>query len=172
MYVEIVILALLLGTPRHGYEIKQMVDRVLGSIHLNNNQLYPALKRFEELGAITRAVVNQAGKPPRHVYHLTDRGLEILQQMLRDFPPEQAENDSEFKTRVSFFALLEPHERLQILDAREAVLQQRQRHLDVMEAEVGSEPDMRFSRQILLFTRSANQHEIDWIAQLRQEAHE
>jgi DNA-binding PadR family transcriptional regulator len=41
---------------------------------LNNNSLYPALRRFEEAGAVTSTEEPQEGRPPRLVYTLTTRG--------------------------------------------------------------------------------------------------
>ncbi len=100
MYSEILILAMLQQGPRHGYEIKKDIDRALGGmIALNNKTLYIALKRFEEMGAVTRQVIVQTGKPNRHLYELTERGIEVLQTSLRDFGPEQAGVDAEFFTR-------------------------------------------------------------------------
>src|SRR5712692_7875096 len=124
MYSEILILAMLRQGPRHGYEIKKGIDRSLGGmVTLNNKTLYLVLKRFEEMGAVTRQVIPQEGKPNRHLYQLTERGIELLHAQLRDFEPEQAGADAEFFTRVSFFDLLEAHEREAILNKRLAYLE-------------------------------------------------
>src|SRR5215469_1982839 len=124
IYSDIVILAMLHQGPRHGYEIKKDVERALGGmVPLNNKTLYLTLKRFEEMGAVTRQVIPQEGKPNRHLYQLTERGIELLHAYLRDFEPEQAGADAEFFTRVSFFDLLEAHEREAILTRRMAYLE-------------------------------------------------
>jgi len=81
--------------PQHGYEIKKSIEQVLGgTVSLNNKILYPALKHFEEMGAVVREVVQQEGKPNRHIYQLTERGIELLQAYLSDFPPEHAGNEA------------------------------------------------------------------------------
>ena len=68
-YVDILILQNLIARPAHGYEIKKSVERIMGgAFAVNNNVLYPALRRFEEMGAVEREVVHQEGKPDRHVY--------------------------------------------------------------------------------------------------------
>src|SRR5436309_13927798 len=109
MYCEIIILAMLHQGPRHGYEIKKDIERALGGmVTLNNKTLYLALKHFEEIGAVTRQIIPQEGKPNRHLYQLTERGAELLQVSLQDFTSEQAVNDAEFFTRVAFFVLLQP----------------------------------------------------------------
>ena len=85
---------------------------------INNKTLYLVLKRFEEMGGVTRQIIQQTGKPNRHLYALTDHGIKVLQALLRDFGPEQAGSDAEFFTRVSFFDFLE-------VEARMAILRQR-----------------------------------------------
>lgn len=173
MYVDILILALLMTRPRHGYEIKRQVQGIIGGIvSINNNQLYPALRRFEEAGAITREVVHTPGKPDKHVYQLTDRGEEILQDLLRDFTPEQARDDVEFQVHVAYFFLLEPEARLAILATREAVLREWQAHLEQSLIQAGKRAEYQhFAQHIITFNLQRIQHELDWIAQLREEAH-
>src|SRR5262245_42802735 len=124
MYLDILILAHLVSEPKHGYELKRQVERSLGAgFAINNNVLYPSLRRFEEMGAVEREVERQLGKPDRHVYRMTDRGRGILRELLRDFPKEAAREPNEFHTRVAFFELLDPEERLALLAARRAAVE-------------------------------------------------
>ena len=48
--------------------------------------LYPSLRRFENMGAITKKVHTQVGKPNRNMYDITETGEEIFSEMLREFP--------------------------------------------------------------------------------------
>jgi DNA-binding PadR family transcriptional regulator len=122
-YLDILVLVALRDRPAHGYEIRQKVEWIhSGLVSLNPNVLYPALHRFEAMGALGKTVEPQQGRPPRHVYRLTERGEEVLHDLLADFGPAEAASDAEFKTRVAFFDLLDTEERLAILTAREAVL--------------------------------------------------
>ena len=84
-YIEILILRRLRSGPAHGYELRKRVEQTTGVV-LHNNSLYPALKRFEEAGAVTKAAQPQAGRPPRLVYTLTEVGHELLHDMLAGFP--------------------------------------------------------------------------------------
>ena len=171
MYSEIVILAMLQQGPRHGYEIKKDIDRALGGmVALNNKTLYLALKHFEEMGAVTRQVIPQEGKPNRHLYQLTERGAELLQGYLRDFPPEQASNDAEFFTRVAFFDFLEMPEREAILTRRLAYLQACLEYLRKLQQMADSEdcaPAMGVSmfsaQRVLAFHIQRVRDEYQWI---------
>jgi DNA-binding PadR family transcriptional regulator len=170
MYADILILAVLQTEPQHGYEIKKNIERILGgSIPMNNKVLYPALKRFEEMGALQRTVERQEGKPDRHIYQLTERGTEVLQALLREFTPELASNDAEFYTRLAFFHLLEPDERLEILTTRADVVAGKLAHLREMRTLAGEGEAMSFARRVLQFHEQQAHHEVDWLRELIEE---
>lgn len=129
MHADILILAALLSRPMHGYEIKKTYDQTLGGlVTLHHNQLYPALRRFEAMGAVRREAIEQQGKPDRYIYHLTDHGLSELREMLRDFPHTIARNDMDFYVRFALFGFLEPEDRVKILQTRMQALQSRFRN--------------------------------------------
>jgi DNA-binding PadR family transcriptional regulator len=124
MLADMLILAALLSGPMHGYEIKKTYDQTLsGLVTLHHNQLYPALRRFETIGAVRCEAIEQQGKPDRHIYHLTDHGLSELRTMLRDFPHTIARNEMEFSVRFALFGFLEPEDRVKILQTRIQALQ-------------------------------------------------
>src|SRR6516164_9642658 len=100
MYLDLLVLAHLAAQPSHGYEIKKRVEMSIGSPALNNNVLYPALRRFEEAGAVTSELVPQQGVPPRRVYRLTEAGRDLLLDLLEDFPDSLADAENEFLTRL------------------------------------------------------------------------
>ncbi len=170
MYAEIVILAMLRQRPQHGYEIKKGIAQVFGgTVALNNTVLYPTLKRFEEAGAVVRQVVQQEGKPNRHLYHLTERGIELLHASLCDFPPEQAANEAEFFTRVAFFEYLDPQEREAIMKKRLAYLQGCLDYLHTMQQMADSEDcapgtslSMSNAQRVLAFHLQRVRHEYQW----------
>lgn len=60
MYVDILLLAELTTGPKHGYEIKNVQNRLGENFELNHNMLYPALRRFENMGAITKKYINKS----------------------------------------------------------------------------------------------------------------
>jgi DNA-binding PadR family transcriptional regulator len=130
-YIEILILRRLRSGPAHGYELRKRVEQTTGVV-LHNNSLYPALKRFEEAGAVTKTAQPQEGRPPRLVYALTEVGHELLHDMLADLPPEQAADEEEFLARLGQFSLLNSAERAVVLAARTRALREELAHLTVM----------------------------------------
>lgn len=170
MYIEILILEQLRGQPRHGYEIRKNTERVLG-FGLNSNTLYPALKRFEEMGAVQREVEHQEGRPDRHVYQLTDVGLDVLLDLLGEFPPEVARDENEFQVRVAFFHLLDPPARKDILAARRAVLEEKLAHLERMAEEARPAP-YPYAQRVIELNRGQVQGELAWIDRLARDIEE
>lgn len=165
MYSEILILAMLRQQPQHGYELKKGIERILcGTVSLNNTVLYPSLKHFEEMGAVVRQVVQQEGKPNRHIYHLTERGTELLQAYLSDFPPEQAADEAEFLTRVAFFDYLEPADQLEILQKRQAYLKTGLEYLHTLQQMADEACATVAQQRVLAFHTQQIRSEYQWIA--------
>lgn len=76
---ELLILALLEGRARHGYEIsKQIETRSEGAVRFNVASLYPLLYRLEKRGWIQGRWVDKAGQRRRRYYRLTPEGKKIL----------------------------------------------------------------------------------------------
>jgi DNA-binding PadR family transcriptional regulator len=165
-YIEILILRHLTRRPAHGYELRKRVERTVG-VRLNNNSLYPALKRFEEAGAVTRTEESQPGKPARNVYELTATGREMLHDMLADLPPEQAGDDFEFLARLGQFSLLAADERAAILDARDKALADRLAHYAAMR---DLSADDRWAQAVTSELIRRGERERGWLAELREAA--
>jgi DNA-binding PadR family transcriptional regulator len=165
-YIEILILRHLTRRPAHGYELRKRVERAVG-VRLNNNSLYPALKRFAEAGAVTSTPEPQAGRPPRLVYALTPTGRELLHDMLADLPPEAAADEDEFMARLGQFSLLTPDERVAVLDAREAALDERLAHFTAMHALAA---DDRWALAVTSELIRRGERERGWLAELRETA--
>ncbi|MEV5027045.1 PadR family transcriptional regulator [Paenibacillus sp. LPE1-1-1.1] len=164
MYADILILGQLLSGPKHGYEIKKNVQEALGeSFEINNNLLYPALRRFLTMGAISKKIEKTEGKPDRHIYLLTNAGEEIFNELIRDFPRKSAANSLDFMVRVALFDRLEPDVQLEILRKRLTVLEEemgRYRKFDEVHTE------NRFTAEVIHFNRTQTEHEWTWVKKL------
>jgi DNA-binding PadR family transcriptional regulator len=161
-------LRVLADGDRHGYEIKKTVERILGGRSINNNVLYPALRRFEEQGAIRRVAAQaDPGRPPRNVYRLTDTGHDLLQAMIRDADPALLADDNEFQTRVAFFGDIDADDRLKIISARRQVVED---HLASLAALRPDTEAYSWGLRVMDFTVERFQQELDWLDALAASA--
>jgi DNA-binding PadR family transcriptional regulator len=167
-YIEILILRRLRTGPAHGYELRKRVEETTG-VTLHNNSLYPALKRFEEAGAVTMTTQSQPGRPPRLVYTLTETGHELLHDMIAELPAEQAADDGEFLARLGQFSLLSSPERTRVLLARTSAVRDRLAHLRAMRnlARERGEPWGVLVTDELI---RRDEHELKWLAELAERA--
>jgi len=161
--MDIVILSHLQRSPVHGYELKRKVSATT-AYALHNNTLYPALRRFEEAGAVTKTAEAQEGRPPRHVYALTAVGRELLHDMLADLPPALAGDDHEFLTRLGQFEQLTPAERRRVLAVRAEALRAQVRHLRELGRQAGS--DHPWGRLVVTELADRADRELAWLDDL------
>ena len=163
-YIEILILRRLRSGPAHGYELRKRVEQTTGIV-LHNNSLYPALKRFEEAGAVTKAAQPQDSRPPRLVYTLTEVGRDLLHDMLADFPPEQAADETEFLARLGQFSLLDSAERAVVLAARTRAVRDQLAHLATMRDLAAAHAE-RWGELATAELIRRHEHELAWLAEL------
>lgn len=166
MYTDILILSRLANRPAHGYEIKKHVDRFTRPRTINNNVLYPALRRFEADGVIERVShESEAGRPPRTVYRLTDNGFDMLAAMLRDTDPEVLKDQAEFQIRLGFFGQLQPDERAAILVVRRAEVAA---EISLHESLRPEAADHLWGLEIIDFNLGQMRAELSWLDRLDQ----
>jgi len=169
-YIEILILRRLRSGPAHGYELRKRVEETTGFV-LHNNSLYPALRRFEEAGAVTKAAEPQAGRPPRLVYTLTEVGRELLHDMLAELPAEQAGDETEFLARLGQFSEINSAERAGILASRtRAVRDQLAHHRTMHQLAIGH--GISWGALVTAELIRRHEQELTWLAELGELAKE
>lgn len=78
---ELLILSLVSGRARHGYEIGKLIElRSGGKLQFRIASLYPILCRLEERGLIAGRWVEKAGERRRRFYTITPKGKESLRE--------------------------------------------------------------------------------------------
>jgi transcriptional regulator len=76
---ELLILSLVEGQPRHGYELGQLIRlRSQGALQFNVASLYPLLYRLEKRGWIRGRWVEKSGQRRHRYYRLTAAGKKVL----------------------------------------------------------------------------------------------
>ena len=94
-------LALLARAPAHGYELKQAFDETFGGVWppINVGQIYTTLGRLERDGLVRSVHVEQAHRPDKKVYELTDAGRAALEEWI-DAPAEGPRLRDDFFLKV------------------------------------------------------------------------
>jgi DNA-binding PadR family transcriptional regulator len=73
--IKFLLLGLLVGRPRHGYELKTAFEELFGGTWpLNPGQVYMTLSKLEDEGLVTSEVVEQELLPDRRMYGITEDG--------------------------------------------------------------------------------------------------
>ena len=78
---ELMVLSIVEGSARHGYEIGKLIEtRSAGQLKFHVASLYPLLYRLEERGWLQGRWVEKAGERRRRFYSLTSEGRRVLVQ--------------------------------------------------------------------------------------------
>jgi DNA-binding PadR family transcriptional regulator len=164
---DLMLLAMLLDQPKHGYALKKQAGLITGQSEMHNNLVYPLLRRFVSNRWVRKnKTAGQRGQT-REVYAVTLKGKRELLSRLAQFTSKQAGIDNEFRIRVGLFSLLDSETRVRILKTRAAWLASREDQLRGMKAAVnlglwGGEA-VRFLEQQIAAERT-------WIAGLERKA--
>jgi DNA-binding PadR family transcriptional regulator len=128
MSTSYVLLGLLTGGPRHGYELKQAHDNALPRAKpLAFGQVYASLGRLERDGLVEKAGSEQAGGPERTTFAVTERGRAALATWLAEVEPAAPYVTSTLLAKV-VVALLTAGE----AEARDYLIRQRNAHTERM----------------------------------------
>jgi DNA-binding PadR family transcriptional regulator len=160
-YTEILILRHLASRPSHGYELRKRISSIVG-ISINNNSLYPALRRFVEAGAVRMTATTENGRP-RHVYEITPMGEELLHDLIVDFPASHASDELEFVTRVGQFGMLTALERATILATRREAVTSFLGHFESLRNRPHTDD---WADALLEHMRERTERELAWLAEL------
>lgn len=166
MYLEILILAQLEYRPMHGYEIKKESERILGNIYvMNNNSLYPILKRLEKSGAILKHFKQQQGKPNKNIYSITPLGIEMLNKMVVDYPEGLSIINMEFYARLTCFDQIGPEDRKAIIVKRREAVCRMKSHFEALTEDIQEIQAVRRSYpvDVVGLLMKHVQAELDWI---------
>jgi DNA-binding PadR family transcriptional regulator len=118
------LLALLAGGPAHGYELKQSFESRFGAVWppVNIGQVYTTLQRLERDALVHGYEVEQAGRPDKHVFQITEAGLRTLAEWLHSAGAAP-------RVRDEFFMKLVLAELAGLADPLELIEKQRQAFL-------------------------------------------
>jgi DNA-binding PadR family transcriptional regulator len=115
-----VILGMLAGRPRSGYEIKQLVDSSARFFWAASyGQIYPELKKLEGAGLIAGDDSSQ-GARQRTTFKLTAEGRRVARRWIEQ-PPEVLEMRDEGLLKLFFAGAIDPKRAAEIARERAAI---------------------------------------------------
>ena len=80
---DLIILGLLQDGPKHGYEIKKNIAKVMGLYTpVTTTSIYYPLKNLEERKFITRTTSKTGKRPEKYIYSLTKKGNQEFQKLV------------------------------------------------------------------------------------------
>lgn len=175
----------------HGYELKKRLDEAVGvAAGVSYGSLYPALRRLEKAGAIealdpvtpsnpipatgsiggetAAARVRRRLTPSRRKrkeYRITDRGLELLDELLKT--DEDTGDDRAFALKLTFCRYLEPADRLTLFERRRAWLTEKlERMKTALRTDDGSRRIDHYTRSLIEHDDEATQRDLEWVTNL------
>jgi len=162
---DLIILATLLASPKHGYSLKRQAGLILGQEQLHNNLVYPLLRRFTAKKWVSKKEVPGERGQTRQLYSITALGRKELILRLSSFSDQDARASDQFRFRVGMFQVLEPEARMRILGAREQYLTSRIEKLSAIQEHFDLD---RYSGEVTSRFVAESRAELDWIAHLRR----
>src|ERR1700756_4668602 len=104
---DLLLLSMMLGGPKYGYQLKREAGWVMGQA-MHNNLVYPSLRRFLEEGWVSKKAVPGEGATARQHYALSRGGRRHLFESLSQFGDAESASENAFHLRVGLFAMLKP----------------------------------------------------------------
>lgn len=164
---DLLLLALLLEGPQHGYALKKKVGLITGHGEMHNNLVYPLLKRFVGQGWVSRRTVEGERGQRKELYALTAKGRQELVRSLGEFDEKAAGSADAFRLRVGLFSLLDRETRESILNQRTDWLERRAENVKRLVEATGAPG---WSAEVLGFLKAEVEAETKWVERLRRKA--
>jgi DNA-binding PadR family transcriptional regulator len=141
MDIQSILLGFLMRNSMTGYDLKKAFSLSFAFFSgLSYGSIYPALKKMEKNGLITKQVEIRDGAPNRKVYTITETGrIEFLNSLKSPLPPEQPK--STFLMRLFFFDHLSPQDRKSVAQKHLGSIEQMQAQLQSVQPEVAARAD-------------------------------
>lgn len=137
MSTRLVILGFLRGRSLYGYELKQLVEEIMGDwTNIAFGSIYYALDKLAQEGLVERIGTEQEGnRPSRTVYQITDSGRAEFLRLLRQVWDDVERQYFTFDVGLTFMEALSQEEVKGFLRKRVQYLEQTVKYLDTHQTE-------------------------------------
>ena len=123
--IDLVLLGLLMEQPRHGYDIKQEIERrdMKNWVGISTPSIYNGLSRLERQGALTARQESGKHHAGRTVYSITEAGRNSFRRGLLTALVDMEHPYFQVLTGVGFSHLLKKDQLLENLETRQRSLE-------------------------------------------------
>jgi len=164
--VDLVILGLLVERPRHGYDIKQQIEKrsMYHWIGVSTPALYRGLARLESKRMLEAHTESGTSHPDRTVYSITDAGREHMQSLLVEALTDLKPVFFDVVGGIGFAHNMPRELLLDSLETRRGRLVELLARIDEADAEVAATPQFPVTaREIPGFYRGYVEMQIEWL---------
>lgn len=103
------VLGMLSFGPSSGYDLLKFAEASVGHFWAPaKSHIYSELRRLAAAGYATETYVEQAARPDKRIYAITEEGRAELRRWLEEEPPEPEQYKSPFLLRLFFGSLADP----------------------------------------------------------------
>ncbi len=165
--------------PAHGYLIAQILNDIIGPYaKVSNGRLYPLLAKLEEQGLIVAYEESDAergnGRQIRS-YAITEAGRQRWCELMMDTTSNPGEYQKFFLHKAAYLHLLQPAERMHLLDHYLNYCQAHVLHMKAEAEDLKQLPAEVWQVESLDYVMNTMQHiiaqwqlELDWAISLRE----
>jgi len=123
--IDLVLLGLLMEQPRHGYDIKQEIERrdMKNWVGISTPSIYNGLSRLERQGALTARKESREHHADRTVYTVTEAGRNSFRRGLQEMLGEMEHPYFQILLGLGFSHLSEKGQLLENLETRQRGLE-------------------------------------------------
>ncbi len=177
---ELIILSLLMRFPLHGYLMMKITNDQIGPwARISSGTLSTILGKLEQAGLI--AVLEQERQPAHadrraRVYTITDEGRKRFHQLMMDTSSNLGEYQKFFHHKMTYFDLLQPVERLLLINHYvnycQATILHTQTEMDSLVYELADQPNRAFLENLLRVMKHIVEQwraEFDWVKGIREQ---
>lgn len=178
---ELIILSLLARFPASGYRIAHIINDIIGPYaRVSNGRLYPLLARLEENGLIEiheASDAAQQGERTARLYRITEAGRKRFHALMMDTTSNPGEYQRIFSQKIAAFYLLQPSERLYLIDHYSNYCQAHILHLAAEREDLAkgnyksyehASASLEATLDVMKHRQSQWQMELEWVRRLRE----
>lgn len=159
--VEYILLGFLMAEATHGYALHRRAEEELGRVwRVGLSNLYAALSRLEESGAVEFTLSPQEDRPDRKIYRITPQGRERFLTWVQEPIPSMRDMRVIFPAKLYFFHCLGLEGVKDLISAQEDVCRDR---LAQLNASAERYPADHFNQLVFDFRRRQLEAILDWL---------